>query len=124
MGVDHDVSTTYCWSSSGDDVDWLCLIISSTVAVCDWCISILAVVVNDWRISILIVLTRSCSLTSPLWYRLAVVLFDRRHPPFWNFNSTVPIDIVRVKSNVNGLFNPRVYQCGSRSINLTSSKSG
>ena len=59
MGVDRDVSTTYSWSLSGDDVDWLCLIIiSSTVAVCDWCISILAVVVNDWRTSILIVLTR------------------------------------------------------------------
>ena len=62
MVVDRDVSTAYCWSSSGDDVDWLCLIISSTVAVCDWCISILAVAVNDWRIAILIVLTRSCSL--------------------------------------------------------------
>ena len=34
-----------------DVVDWLCLIISSTVAVCDWYILILAVVVNDWRIS-------------------------------------------------------------------------
>ena len=61
MGVDCNVSTAYCWSSSGNDVDWLCLIISSTVAVCDWCISILVVVVNDWRISILIVLTRGCS---------------------------------------------------------------
>ena len=65
MGVDRDGSTAYCWSSSHDDVDWLCLIISSTVAVCEWCISILAVVVNDWGISILIVLTRSCSLMSP-----------------------------------------------------------
>ena len=46
MGVDGDVSTAYCWSSLGDDVNWLCIIISSTVAVCDWCISILAVVVN------------------------------------------------------------------------------
>ena len=52
MRVDHDVSTAYCWSSSGDDVDRLCLIISSAVAVGDWCISILAVVVNDWCISI------------------------------------------------------------------------
>ena len=51
MGVDRDVSTAYCWSSSGDDVDWLWLIISSTMAVCDWCFSILPVVVNDWRIS-------------------------------------------------------------------------
>ena len=101
MGVDRDVSTAYCWSSSGDDVDWLCLIISSTVAVCDWCISILAVVVNDWRISILVVLTRSCSLTSPLWYRSTVVVFDHRHPPFWNINSAIPIDIVRVKSNLD-----------------------
>ena len=106
MSVDRNVSTHYCWSLSGDDVDWLSLIISSTVAVCDWCISILAVVVNDWRISILIVLTRSCSLTSPLWYRSAVVLFDRRHPPFWNFNSAIPIDILRVKSNVSGFLNP------------------
>ena len=34
-------------SSSGCDVNWLCLIVSSTAAVGDWCISILAVVVND-----------------------------------------------------------------------------
>ena len=121
MGVDCEVLTAYCWSSSGNDVDWLCLIISSTVTVCDRCILILAVVVNDWRISILIVLTRSCSLTSPL-YRL-LCRFDRRHPPFWNFNSDIPIDIVMVKSNVNGFFNPKGVQCGSRSINLTSSQS-
>ena len=23
-GWDRDISTAYCWSSSGDDVDWLC----------------------------------------------------------------------------------------------------
>ena len=45
MAVDRDISTAYCWSSSGDDVDCLCLIISSTMA-------------NDWRILILIVMTR------------------------------------------------------------------
>ena len=107
-GVDRDVSTAYCLSSSDDDVDWLCLIISSTVAVCDLCISILAVVVNDWRISILIVLTKSYSLTSPLWYRSAVVLFDRRHPIHPSGISiplSIPIDIVRVKPYVNGFFN-------------------
>ena len=76
------------------------------MAVDDWRISFLAVVVNDWRISILIVLTRGCSLTCPLWYRSAVVLFDRRHPPFWNFNSAIPIVVARVKSNVNGFFYP------------------
>ena len=100
MGVDYDVSTAYYWSSSDDDGDLLYLI-SSIMACCDWCISILAVVVNDWRILILVVLTRSCSLTSPLWYQSAVALFDHRDPPFWNFNSIIPIDIVRVKSNVN-----------------------
>ena len=46
MGVDRDVSTAYCWSPSGDDVDWPCLIINSTMAVGDWCISILTEVVN------------------------------------------------------------------------------
>ena len=93
MGVDRDVSTAYCWASSGDDVDWLCLITSSTVAVCDWYISILAVVVNDWRISIPIVLTRRCSLMRLLCNRSAVVLFVHRHPRFWNFNSAITIDI-------------------------------
>ena len=72
MGSDRNVSTAFCWSSSGDDVEWLCLIISSTVAA-DWCISILAVVVTDWRILILIVLTGLFSLTRPLWYQLVVV---------------------------------------------------
>ena len=62
MGVNRDVSTAYCWSSSGDDVDWLCLIVSSTVAVGDWCISVLAVVVNDWGILFLFILTRRCFL--------------------------------------------------------------
>ena len=69
-------------------------------------------VVNDWRISILTVLTRSCSLTSPLWYRFVVVLFDRRHPPFWNFNSTIPIDIVRAKANVIGFFTSNTLSGG------------
>ena len=40
------LSTAYWLPSSGDGVDWLCLIISSTVAVGDWRILILAVVVN------------------------------------------------------------------------------
>ena len=67
------------------------------MAVGDWRISILAVVVNDCRISIPMVLTRCGSLTHLLWYQLAVVLFDHSHPRFWNFNSTIPIDIIRVK---------------------------
>jgi len=34
------------------------------------------------------------------------VLFDHGHPQFWNFNSVIPIDVVRVKFYVNGLLNP------------------
>ena len=51
-----------------------------------------------------IVPTRSCYVTRPQWYRSAVVLFGRRHPRFWNVNSTIPVDIVTVKSDENGLF--------------------
>ena len=47
-----------------------------------------------------------CSLGGPPWYQSAAVLFDRGHPCFWNFNSIIPVDVVRVKSYVNGLFNP------------------
>ena len=46
MGVDRNVSTAYCWSSSDDDVDCLSLIISSTLAVGDCCILVLAGFVN------------------------------------------------------------------------------
>ena len=33
-------------------------------------------------------------------------VFDRGHPRFWNFYSTIPVDVVRVKSYVNFLFDP------------------
>ena len=33
------------------------------------------------------------------------MLSDRRHPRFRNLNSTLPVDVVRVKSYVNSLFN-------------------
>ena len=59
---------------------------------CDWRISILAVSVNR-------------SLGGPLSYGSPVVVFlDRGHPCFWNFYSTVNVDIVRVNSYVNRLF--------------------
>ena len=35
-----------------------------------------------------------------------VVFFDRGHPRFWNFYSTIPVDVVRVKSYMNCLFDP------------------
>ena len=61
---------------------------------CDWCISILAVSV-------------CCSFSGPLYYGSPVVVFlDRGHPRFRNFYSTIPVDVVRVKSYVNRLFDP------------------
>ena len=72
----------------------------------DWCISILPWAVVDWRLSILIVQTRDCSPCGLHLYRVGIVLFDAGHPCFWNFNPTIPVDVVRVESYVNSLFNP------------------
>ena len=36
----------------------------------------------------------------------AVVFLVRGHPCFWNFFSTVPVNVVKSNSNVNRLFNP------------------
>ena len=48
-----------------------------------------------------------CSLGGSLSYSSPVIVFsDRGHPCFWNFNSAIPVDIVRVKSYVNCLFYP------------------
>ena len=69
---------------------------------CDW------LVFNscDWRISILAV-SVICSLGGPLSHgSSAVVFLDRGHTCFWNFYSTVPVDVVRVKSYVNRLLDP------------------
>ena len=68
--------------------DWL--VFSS----CDWCVSILAV-------------SACCSFGGPLSYGSPVVVYlDRGHPCFRNFYSTIPVDVVRVKSYVNRLFDP------------------
>ena len=48
-----------------------------------------------------------CSLGGPLsHYSPVVVFFDRGHPRFWNFYSTIPVDAVRVKFYMNCLFDP------------------
>ena len=48
-----------------------------------------------------------CSLGGSLSHGSPVVVFfDRGHPRFWNFYSTIPLDFVRVKSYVNCLFDP------------------
>ena len=46
-----------------------------------------------------------CSLGGPLSHGSPVVVFfDRGHPRFWNFYSTIPVDVFRVKSYMNCLF--------------------
>ena len=62
---------------------------------------------SDWCISILADHSVICSLGGPLLHGSPVVVFfDRGHPCFWNFYSTIPVDVVRVKSCVNCLFDP------------------
>ena len=63
---------------------------------CYWCISIL----------IIIPTIRCCSLTGPLCGWAAVVLSDRRYPSFRNFDSTISIDVIRMKSYMDSLFVP------------------
>ena len=63
---------------------------------CYWCISIL----------IIIPTIRCCSLTGPFCGWSAVVLSDRRYPSFWNFDSTISIDVIRMKSYMDSLFDP------------------
>ena len=54
-----------------------------------------------------IVSKSSCSFSGPLSYRFpVVVLFDRGHPCFENFNSTIPVDVMRLKSYVDSFLNP------------------
>ena len=48
-----------------------------------------------------------CSLGGPLLHGSPVVVFlDRGHPRFWNFYSTILVDVVRVKSYMKSLFDP------------------
>ena len=62
---------------------------------------------SDWYISILAVHSVICSLGGPLSHGSPVVVFfERGHPRFWNFYSTILVDVVRVKSYMNCLFDP------------------
>ena len=63
---------------------------------CYWCISIL----------IIIPTIRCCSVTGLLCGWSAVMLSDRRYPSFWNFDSTISIDVIRMKSYMDSLFDP------------------
>ena len=73
------------------------------MSFCDW----LFFNSSDWCILILADRSVICSLGGPLSCGSpAVVFFDRGHPRFWNFYSTIPVDVVRVKSYMNCLFDP------------------
>ena len=63
---------------------------------CYWCILIL----------IIIPTIRCCSLTGSLCGWSAVVLSDGRYPSFRNFDSTISIDAIRMKSYMDSLFDP------------------
>ena len=92
--VNRDVSTAHRQSASSDEVDWLRGTINITMVGCDWCISIP------------IVPARSCSLGRPRLYHSPVVFLERACPRFGNFNSTIPVDIITVKSYMDSFLNP------------------
>ena len=77
-----------------------------------WCSAVISCFLNssDWCISILVVHSVICTLGGPLSHGSPVdVIFDRGHPRFSNFYSTIPVDVVRVKYYMNCLFDlPRV----------------
>ena len=68
--VDRDVSTAYCQSSSGDEVDRCCVTLQSRMVRCDW----LVFSSCDWCVSILAV-TVYCSLGGLLSHGSSVVVF-------------------------------------------------
>ena len=56
---------------------------------------------------------------------IAAGYIHSRHSTYWNFNLTIPVDVVTVKSHVNSLLvNPTCVLVGVRRLmNLTSSQS-
>ena len=99
----------HCKSSSGDEIDCLRVAICSTLVRCYRCISIL----------IILPVVRWCSLIGP--HKSAVVLFDRGYPSFGNVDSAIPIDVVRMKSHMDSLFDPTCVSVGVtiNNVNLT-----
>ena len=99
----------HCKSSSVDEVDCLRVAICSTLVRCYRCFSIL----------IIIPVVRWFSLIGP--HKSAVVLFDRGYPSFGNVDSAIPIDVVRMKSYMDSLFDPTCVSVGVtiNNLNLT-----
>ena len=102
--IDRDVSTA-CRSSSGDSIDLLSRNIFTAVVVSDWCITNLA---HGWWVSIqnIVGIMRGRNWSAQRSAAVEIgchVESDCRHPLLRNLNTTVPVDVVRVKSYVNSL---------------------
>ena len=61
----------------------------------------------DPAVSLSDFLPRRCFLLL-FFFVLFCFFFYCGHPRFWNFYSTIPVDVVRVKSYMNCLFDPKV----------------
>ena len=85
-------STGHAWCYKA----WCSAVISCFYNSSDWCISILAVSLSD--------LLPRRSTVAQLSCCVFLFFFYRGHPRFWNFYSTIPVDVVRVKSYMNCLF--------------------
>ena len=80
---------------------------------CDW----LFFNSSDWYISILAVHSVICSLSGRLSHGSPVVVFfDRGHLCFWNFYSTIPVGVVRVKSYMKCMLFTRKCHVVERSL--------
>ena len=66
--------------------------------VIGWCST---AVIGAFRSSLFRQAVPSVVRSSPV-----VVFLDRGHPGFWNFNCTIPVNVVKVKSYANRLFDP------------------
>ena len=72
---------------------------------------------SDWCISILAVRSVICSHGGPLSQGSPVVVFfDRGHSRFWNFYSTIPVDIVMVKLLFTSIPLQLALQCTETAI--------
>ena len=120
--IDRDVSTAHCRSSSGDIVDLLSRTTGTTLVVSDWCITN-----HGWWVSIQstdgIVRGGNWSIRGPLWWRSAVIscLTVGIHASGISIPPSL-LMLLRWSLMWIASLTLRDYQCGSRSINLTSSQ--
>lgn len=84
--------------SSGDGFDCSRITICLTAIKCKWHISIPIVPVSS---SFLRGLTPSCFAGSLLLYQSLIVFPDHWYPCFRNFDSVIPVNVIRVKPSVD-----------------------